>query len=413
MSLKINENRLLKNLAEIAQIGATADGGVHRIAFSETDLAGRAWFANKASTAGLIVSTDGAGNQTAEWRPGHKEQKKILVGSHLDTVPNGGRFDGALGVLSALEAIQTIQEAHLDLPFNLEIINFTDEEGTILGEFGSQAFVGSLTRSQLQAPRGGRSLLEAGMTRLGLTDESCLSCQRQLEEYVAFVELHIEQGTRLENAGTNIGVVDSIVGIRSFWLTFNGEAAHAGTKPMAERRDAFWGATSFAQTARELVLGRFSPGVVNCGLIELQPAAFNIVPAVARMALEFRHGSEKTLDQMESALLTLARQAAAFHDLDIEIQAVDKIPAAPSNEKIMLAIETAADQLDLSHSRLLSFAGHDTQAVSPFLPSAMIFVPSVAGISHNPHELTKPQDCVNGANVVLHTLLNLASGSLE
>ncbi len=408
MSLRINETRFLKNLAELAQIGATAAGGVNRPAFSEADLTARRWFANRATQAGLYLSVDGAGNQTAEWRPGEIDRPKILVGSHLDTVPNGGRFDGALGVLAALEAVQTIQESGIALPYNLEVVNFTDEEGTMLGLFGSQAFAGSLTAQKLQQPRGGRQQLLEGMRRLGISESGSLTCQRNPEDYAAFVELHIEQGTRLEKANVDIGVVTGIVGIRSFWLTFKGEAAHAGTRPMADRRDAFWGASDFMQAARRLVQGRFYPGVVNCGRIILEPGGFNIVPAAAKIALEFRHGTETQLDQLEASLLTLAQQAAQAHQLEVDVQPLDLVRAAPAAENVMLAIESAADELDLSHTRLLSFAGHDTQAISPFIPAAMLFVPSVDGVSHNPKELTKTHDCINGANVILHTLLRLS-----
>lgn len=408
MSLRIDETRFLKNLAELAQIGATAAGGVNRPAFSEADLTARRWFADRVSRAGLHLLVDGAGNQTAEWRSGGIDRPKILVGSHLDTVPNGGRFDGALGVLAALEAVQTLKESGMTLPCNFEVVNFTDEEGTMLGLFGSQAFVGSLTAQKLQQPRGGRQQLLAGMQRLGMTETGSLTCQRDPENYAAFVELHIEQGTRLEQANIDIGVVTGIVGIRSFWLTFKGEAAHAGTRPMADRRDAFWGASDFMQAARQLVQGRFYPGVVNCGRIALEPGGFNIVPASAKIALEFRHGTEAQLDQLEASLLSLAHQAAQVHQLEVEIQPLDQVRAAPAAEKVMLAIESAADELALSHTRLLSFAGHDTQAISPFIPAAMLFVPSINGVSHNPKELTKPQDCVNGANVILHTLLRLS-----
>lgn len=407
--LTINESRFLKNLADLSRIGATADGGVNRPAFSDDDLACRHWFEEKAAAAGLTVLTDGAGNQTALWQPRETSRPKILVGSHLDSVPNGGRFDGALGVLAALEAVQTIKDSEMAIPFDLEVVNFTDEEGTILGELGSQAFIGSLTSHKLQQPRGGREPLLRGLERLGLSEESCLGCCRNPQDYGAFVELHIEQGSRLEKAGVDIGVVTGIVGIRSYWLTFTGEAAHAGTMPMAARRDALWGATDFVAAARQLANGRFYPGVVNCGLIEVQPAAFNIVPAEVRLALEFRHGSETELDQFESALMALANQTAAGYGLQVAITAADRIQAAPSSLLVVSAIEEAAERLGLSHKRLLSFAGHDTQAISPYIPSAMVFVPSVNGISHNPKELTHAQDCVNGANVVLHTLLTLTN----
>lgn len=406
--LKINEQRFLQTFIDLAKIGATAVGGVTRLAFSEEDVAGRAWFAQQVQQAGLAYRLDGAANQSAVWPCPNLNAKTLLTGSHLDTVRNGGRYDGALGVLAAMEAVRTIKEAGLELPVHLEVINFTDEEGSILGEFGSQALTGCLTAAQLASPRGGVAALQAGMTRLGITPETVLNNQRNREEYAGFVEVHIEQGTRLEEAGLDIGVVTSIVGIRSIWLTFTGEAAHAGTKPMTRRRDALWGASEFVQHAKTLVLEQFQPGVVNCGQINLKPGAFNIVPAEVKLALEFRHGDEQLLDEMQAQLLGLAQEAAARNGLTLEVQSADSCAAAPSSPLVVAAIEQAAEALGLKHRRLMSFAGHDTQTMSPFTPSAMIFIPCVAGISHNPHEFSHAHDLVNGANTLLHTLLLLA-----
>lgn len=404
---KINETRFLKNLAELARIGATSEGGVNRPAFSDNDLAARVWFSEKVLEAGLEITVDGAGNQSAVWQMQPEPRPKILLGSHLDTVPHGGRFDGALGVLAALEAVETLKESGLDLPCDIELINFTDEEGTVLGELGSQAFVGSLSKEQLKNPRGGRDQLLDGLVKLGLSEETCLDCCRDVKEYKAYLELHIEQGTRLEKQKLNIGVVTGIVGIRSYWLTFTGEAAHAGTMPMAERRDALAGAIEFMAAARRLGEGRFFPGVVNCGICQVEPGAFNIVPAEARIALEFRHGTEDDLDRFQEALLALAQQAALAYRLSVTVQPLDRIQAAPAASQVVKAIEAAANRLGLKHTRLISFAGHDTQAISPHIPSAMFFVPSVDGISHNPKELTHAHDCVNGANVMLQAVLEL------
>lgn len=407
--LKINEQRLLNDLEELAEIGATPEGGVSRPALSPADVAGRRWFRQRVADAGLEFRQDGAGNLSAVLPAADPSAPTLLAGSHLDTVPNGGRFDGALGVLAALEALRTIREADRELPVHLEAISFTDEEGAVLGLLGSHAVAGQLTPEDLEQPRGGRETLELGMQRLGITCESLLSARRDPENLVAFVELHIEQGTRLEEAGTDIGVVTSIVGIRSHWLHFHGEAAHAGTTPMDRRSDAFWGAMAFVQRARETVMSHFTPGVMNCGQLHVEPGAFNIVPAEARLALEFRHGTEEQLDGMEEVLLGLAGEVAQEFNLGLDIQPAARCTSAPLDEHVIHAIENAAEKLGLSHTRLISFAGHDTQSMSAVTPSAMLFVPSVDGISHNPRERTRDEDVINGANVVLHALLKLAS----
>ena len=374
---------------------------------SAADVQGRQWFQEKVKAAGLEFRQDGAGNLSAVLTADAPQAPTLLAGSHLDTVRNGGRYDGALGVLSALEAIQTIKEAGLDLSVHLEAISFTDEEGSILGLFGSQALTGQLTAGHLEKPRGGLPALQAGMKRLGLTNKSILSAQRPPGSLCGFIEIHVEQGTRLETAGLDVGIVTGIVGIRSAWLRFGGQAAHAGTQPMVDRADALWGATEFIQQARTLVMEKFSPGVMNCGLLDVSPSAFNIVPAEVNLALEFRHGTEAQLDEMASALFGLAEEMAQKYRLTLEIDQADHCQAAPSSEKVMIAIEQAVADLGLKGQRLMSFAGHDAQSLSTITPTAMIFVPSVKGVSHAPTELTYEQDIINGANVLLGALLKL------
>ena len=240
-----------------------------------------------------------------------------------------------------------------------------------------------------------------------LSRESMLSAQR--DDVLAWVELHIEQGTRLESAGIDIGVVNAIVGIRALNVTFFGEAAHAGTKPMHLRRDALWGAAQFVLRARQHVMQTYTPGVCNVGVINAQPGAYNIVPAEVNCALEFRHGSTAEMDAMQADLIRLLEDCAAEFDLTVTYEATPPVIPAQMNETVMIAIERAADALGLSNQRLLSFAGHDTQNMASIAPSAMYFVPSVKGISHNPNEFTSAADCINGANLMLHTLLELQS----
>jgi len=409
--LRIDEKRLLNNLNSLAQIGCTPDGGVSRPALSEADAAGRAWFKRKVQEAGLTFHADEAGNLSAILPAANPDARTLLAGSHLDSVPNGGRFDGALGVLAALEALQTIKEAGLSLPVHLEAISFTDEEGSVVGMLGSRALTGQFAEADLEQARLGQEELSAGLARLNLVRSDIHLARRNPETLAGYVELHIEQGTRLEEAGLQIGVVTSIVGIRSFWLDFAGQAAHAGTTPMDKRADALWGAANFVLQAKELVMAQFSPGVVNCGQLIVQPGNFNIVPARVRLSLEFRHGSEDTLDEMEVALLTLAANIADQHHLSFSSEPAGNCIAAPMNPRLIQAVEQAATQLELRHTRLLSLAGHDAQTLSPFTPSVLYFVPSVDGISHNPREYTRDEDVINGANVMLHTLLILAENA--
>jgi N-carbamoyl-L-amino-acid hydrolase len=296
----------------------------------------------------------------------------------------------------------------LTLPYHLEAISFTDEEGSVLGMLGSRALIGQFTPTELTHVRQDSDQLSAGLARLGLTEAGIFSARRAPESLAGFVELHIEQGARLEEAGLQIGVVTAIVGIRSYWLFFKGQAGHSGATPMDKRADALWGAADFVTQAREMVITRFPPGVMNCGQITLAPGSFNIIPAEVRLALEFRHGSEKKLDQMEAALLELAGQIAGKHHLSLSSELTEICRAAPMDNSMMEAVEATATRLGLRQTRLLSLAGHDAQTLSPFTPTALIFVPSAGGVSHSPLEYTRDEDVINGANVLLQTLLVLA-----
>ncbi|MBX3065112.1 MAG: Zn-dependent hydrolase [Anaerolineae bacterium] len=409
--LQINTQRLLDNLDSLAQIGATADGGVNRSAMSPADVEGRRWFKDCVNDDGFEFREDGAANLSAILKSDVPNAKTLLLGSHLDSVPNGGRFDGPLGVLSALEVLRTIREANIQLPFHVECISFTDEEGSMLALFGSRALTGKLTAESLSQSRVGVDKLREGMTRLGISEESIKSARRDPAFLLGYLEIHIEQGTRLEGSMLDIGAVTAIVGIRDFWLTFSGRAGHAGTTPMDKRADALWGASAFIQGARKMVPAKFDPGVVNVGNLQVAPGAFNIVPGEVRLALEFRHGDEELLDQMQDDLFQLAEQVAEDHDLKLRIEPVGKFAPSLMDEKLLKHIEAAADERGLKHTRLISYAGHDAETIAHVAPSAMIFVPSAGGISHNPREYTKPEDVVNGANVLLGTVLRLAGKS--
>ncbi len=407
----VNAQRLLDDMAALAAIGApegVEGGGVSRPALSEADMAARTWFQQRVEADGFIYRVDGAGNQSAVLPAADPNAPTLLFGSHLDTVVDGGAFDGALGALAALEALRVIKEAGFAPPVHLEVISFTDEEGTHISLLGSRALAGQLTQADIHHPHTPPDVFRAGLDRAGLTPESILGARRDPASLAGYVEVHIEQGTRLENAGLDIGVVTGIVGIRDYWLTFRGEAAHAGTRPVPGRRDALWGAAAFVGRARERVLADFLPGTVNCGKLAVGPGAFNIVPGQVRLALEFRHGSSEQLDAMGAALFALAEETVAEFDLALDIESAGGVTPAPMDAGVMAAIEGAAESLDLSHTRLMSFAGHDTMSLSALTPSGMFFVPSVDGVSHNPAEYTRDADVVNAGDVMLHTVLRLA-----
>jgi N-carbamoyl-L-amino-acid hydrolase len=392
---------------ELAAIGATPAGGVDRPSLGDAHLAARAWFRGRAAAAGLETRVDAAGNHSAIV-PG--PGRTLLLGSHLDSVPNGGRYDGALGVIAALHVLLAVQRSGVELPVALEAIDFTDEEGTLVGLLGSEALAGTLDPASLHAPRGGRDALLAGLERAGLREDELGTARREPESLAGYLELHIEQGPVLGRSGAQIGVVTAIVGARSHSLVFRGAAGHAGTTPMDARKDAGLAAAAFALGVEELVVRDFPECVATVGDLRLEPGVYNVIPRTACVALEFRSSDPRALDELEGALLARARTEAARRGLELEITPVGHWAPTPLDPGICDTIEEAAGALGLTSRRLASGAGHDAQALASVTPSGMIFVPSAAGLSHDPGELTPWDDCVNGANVLLGAALALAAG---
>lgn len=407
-SLRINPERLKADFEALSEIGSTGDGGVHRPALSPAHLEARAWLRERIAAAGLEFREDGAGNHSACLKCGPPEAKTLLLGSHLDSVPYGGRFDGALGVVAALEAIRVVQEAKLSLPVNLEAIDFTDEEGTLVGLLGSSALAGKLTPQALQNPRGGREALEAGLARAGLSEPGLLNAGGEGRSLAGYLEVHIEQGPRLLNAGADIGIVTAIVGIASMQLAFVGRADHAGTTPVQDRLDAAQGASAFALAAREIILERFPECVANVGSMRFTPGAFNIVPARVEVSLEFRAPDEDSFRRLEAALLDRAEAEARLYGLDLEVEQLGKHQPAPMHPDVRQAIQMSCKSLGLKSMPLASGAGHDPQSLADLCPVGMFFIPSVGGASHSPREFSRWEDCVNGANVLLQAALRLA-----
>lgn len=409
-SLRIDPNRMLDTFNQLAAIGATADAGVNRPSFSEEHLAARKWFRDHIVASGFEFRTDGAGNHSAILPCEDPSAPALILGSHLDSVPNGGRFDGALGVVAALEALKTVRENRIRLKVQLEAMDFTDEEGTLVGLLGSAALAGHLSKENLEKPRGGREKLLEGMGRAGLSDATVLSAVRKKESLAGYLELHIEQGKRLEKSGNDIGVVTAIVGIWSYRLSFIGKADHAGSTTMEDRHDASLGASAFTLEARELVMRDFPGCVVNVGKMEFAPGAFNIVPAQVDVSLEFRSPDEEEFNRLDQALLELAGEQAANFGLRLEAEFLGRHSPSLMDGKVRAAFAASCDDLGLAHMPLSSGAGHDGQSLADMCPVGMIFVPSVDGASHSPREFTKWEDCVNGANVLLQAALRLGSG---
>jgi N-carbamoyl-L-amino-acid hydrolase len=409
-NLKVNGERLRADFDELSQIGATPDGGVDRLALSAEDLRARSWFADRIEEAGLQVRDDDAANLSGVLRSSNPDAKTLMIGSHLDSVPNGGRYDGAIGVLAALECLRTIRETGISLPVHLEAINFTDDEGCWKSLFGVRAMTGHIQPKDLSELNGDTASFRAALTRAGIDPRRIFDARRDTSTLAGYLELHIEQGQRLERERVNIGVVTGIVGRKRYEITFFGQAGHSGTTDMYKRRDALRGAALFIVRAHDMIRERYGDGVFNCGDISVKPGIFNVIPSEACLTTEIRHADEKIMADMEMAMFSIARECSASYSLEVETKLITHMPAATMAAGVIQAIEESCEALHLSHRRMISYSGHSAQILSQSIPCGMIFIPSVAGISHHPREFSHWDDVVNGANVLLQTVLTVAMG---
>lgn len=408
---EINTSRYFTNFQELSLIGVTRDGGIDRPAFSEAHQQARDWLFKKANEAGLEIKVDGAGNHSVILRS-PEASKTLLLGSHLDSVKNGGLYNGALGVITALEVVQTIKESGIPMKYHLEVIDFTDEESHFLDCLGSRAFIGELTNSDLINPPCGRINLENAFEHFHLSDESVLSAKRYSDSLVCYIEMHIEQGPRLSDTNTQIGIVTGIVGIRNFRLSFLGNQNHAGTTPMPGRKDAGRGACSFQLAVIKILLEKFPDCVGNIGRMDFFPGDICVIPGKVDVYLEFRSLEISKLEEMERILLAQAKEEANRYGLELSVTPLSKIEPALMDQEIQKTIKKTADTLGLSNISMYSGAGHDAQLLARIIPTGVIFIPSEGG-SHNPNEHAKWEDCISGANVMLGTVLNFAEKKIK
>lgn len=406
-SLSINETRFREDFERLTRDGATTDGGLNRPALSPAHLAARETFRDLIQTRGFQVHEDGAGNLSACYCPGHPNAPTLLMGSHLDSVTNGGRFDGTLGVAAAFEALQVLREQ--DLNVSLEVIDFTDEEGTWISLLGSRAVSGQLTAQDLETPRGDPEAFQRALEQAGLTADGILSSTRTSTNLRAYLELHIEQGTRLEHSNTDIGIVTGMVGIHMYLITFLGQANHAGTTPMNERRDASLGASEFCLMVQKTVTEQFPNCVATIGRMEFSPGAFNIVADRVVTFMELRSEEAPRAHALQEALRSTAQSAANKFGLKLNFKHLESVTERKMDPSITDRIESSARNLSLTSARLASLAGHDAQSMSRLCPSGLIFVPSIGGFSHSSREFTPWEDCLNGANTLLQTAHQLCA----
>lgn len=406
--LTINSIRLKRDFDELALIGETVGGGTSRLALSNEDLEARSWFANRIEESNLVVRDDEVGNLSGILLCSNPKAKTLLLGSHLDTVPNGGLYDGTVGVLAGLECLRTIAEAGIKLPFHLEVIDFTDEEGTWQSFFGSLGLAGALEDKHWNDSQQDNAAFRAALFRAGIRPSEVQRARRNPKDIISYLELHIEQSELLEINKCQIGIVSKIVGRITYDFNFHGEATHAATTNREKQKDALQGASVFITEMHRLAREEYPGGVFNCGNVDVQPGAYNVVPDLASLHVEIRHYDENVLSEMDTNLVQLAHEVADKYHLRMTAKQVLRRPVAHMNQHLRQLIVELCHEQERTHMPIISYAGHDAQILSPSIPSAMIFIPSKDGISHSPKEYTKWEDIEAGANLMLQTILRLA-----
>jgi N-carbamoyl-L-amino-acid hydrolase len=402
--MEVNRGRLLATLNTLAKIGGTPEGGVNRPAYSDADLAGRAKVRDMMKAAGLTVRVDAGGNTFATRAGRDANVPPILIGSHTDSVPQGGRFDGALGVAAALEVAFTLRDAAVELRHPLEVVDFQNEEG---GLIGSKIAVGKFDRANLPLVTASGFTIADGIARLGGDASRLDSARRVPGSIAAYVELHIEQGRVLERANANIGVVEGLVAIRYWEVVFAGVASHAGTTPMPDRHDALLAASRFVDAVHRVVTSTPGRHVGTVGRLAVFPGGANVVPGRVVLTLELRDLDVAVIMSLFERVRLEGERIASANGTSVSFQATVANEPSLTDERVRDAIASVATDLGLRPHLMPSGAGHDAQNMAAIAPSGMIFVPSVDGISHSPKELTVDDDVVNGANVLLATVVRL------
>jgi allantoate deiminase len=395
---------LASDLETVSQFGGEGTS-VTRFAWSPELMTAYDWLSDQLRQLGLEVEIDAAGNLIGRWEAG--TGKPLAVGSHLDSVPSGGRYDGTLGVLSGLHALRLLKERGIEPNRPLWLISFMDEDGGRFGTglFGSRAFVGRDLTDLADRTDADGVTIRGAMAEAGF-DFGRLPEARRVDELGGYIELHIEQGPVLERTGHEIGIVTGIVGLIGFRARYHGEANHAGTTPMTMRRDAFIGAARAGLALREAALNK-GDMTANVGIVELEPGGFNVVPGVAEFTIDIR--SLPHFDELEPTVRRTLEEIGSDEKLDLELEELFRLEPCPLDGGLVDTLERAAGLEGAKHMRMPSGAGHDAMEVGRHVPAGMLFVPSRDGVSHSPEEYTAPDHCDLGARVVARALESLAT----
>jgi len=405
--IRVQEARLRQDLLELARFGEDPAGGLRRTALSDADLEARQWFQGRMRQAGLQVHEDAAANLIGRLDPTIESPDTpcVATGSHIDTVLNGGKFDGALGICAGLEALRAVQESGLPVPCPFELLVFTDEEGShFAGTFGSRAMFNLLTEGEIHKSKGvGQLSLAESFRRIGKDPEQIGRAARSASEFRCFVELHIEQGPVLESVGIRIGIVEGIVYLDRHLIHVAGKAGHAGTTPMHLRDDALVKAARIITAVNETIISAGPDIVGTIGELKVQPGAFNIIPGNVEMTLDLR--------SMKEAILTAVRSRIQeiVHRVDgARLETILSKGGVSMDPGIMQAIELSCRQRGVRFHRMGSGAGHDAMTFPMVgIPTGMIFIPCLEGKSHCPDEAIRWEDAALGAQILAETMMGI------
>src|SRR5918999_441278 len=408
LQVDVNGERLNRRLAELSRFGANPSGGVTRLAYTDANREALAAVTQWMREAGLEPAIDYAGNLIGRRAGRDRALKPIVFGSHIDSVPEGGNYDGNVGSMAALEVATTLSERGVALRHPIEVAIWSNEEG---GLYGSRAVSGQLEASELDQPSRSGKTIRDGIAFLGGDAARLAEVRRQRGDITAYLEMHIEQGRILHAAGTNVGIVQGIVGIRHWDVTVTGFANHAGTTPMDQRRDALLAAARFVDAVNRIV--RSVPGrqVGTVGRIQAWPGAPNVIPGRVACSLEIRDLDEQMIVTLFERIREEAMRIGSATGTSFEFTSTLRNVPALCYPRIRTIIGEVARERRLSTRLMPSGAGHDAQSMAMLGPVGMIFVPSVDGISHSPRELSRPEDITNGANVLLDVVRRIDSWS--
>jgi hydantoinase/carbamoylase family amidase len=400
---------LIDDLATAARFGWTREG-ITRFAWSPELMAVSRWLVERLASLGLAAGIDPAGNVVGRWEVG--DGKAVVIGSHLDTVPCGGRFDGALGVLCGLDAIRRLKSAGVTPARPVWLVSFMDEEGARFRTslFGSRAFVGD-DLGELGDRRDADGVtLRAAMAKAGFSFER-LPEATAIDDVGAYMELHIEQGRELERAGADVGFVTGLTGVLGLRVTFRGSADHAGATPMSDRRDALVGAARAVVALRDGAAHSPRSIRTTVGTIALKPGGVNVIPGSCEFSVDLRSTQPTEFEEAEARIIALLEGIAAEERLEMEVRRTTREPPCEFDARITAAFRRAAAAAGAAGRDIVSGGGHDAAVIGRHVPSGMLFVPSRDGVSHNPAEYTAPEQCELGARVLARAVAELAGAA--